>query len=217
MTNEDIILQKINEFETHLKPILDSRAKTEELKKDLTPLMNHGIGVLITEMLEVESSFELQDMFDLIKQTLRSTKNLKYCLKQLDNIIEFIKDMEPLLKSAVPILIGYLDDLEKRGVFRIIKATLDIRAKVAAAYDHEDIDRIGDGMVALLGFAKHLAEPKTSEFVGKLLSVPSNVNLDEVKGVGPTGLISAGFNKDIKNGLGVVLELTKALGKVKAA
>lgn len=217
MTNEDIILQKLSHFEEVLEPLLNSRAKNQELKEDLLPLANHGVGILINELLEIESSFELNDLFELLKQLLRSTKNLMYCLKQLDNIIEFIKDMEPLLKSAVPILIGYLDDLEKRGVLRIIKATLDIRAKVAEEYDHNDIDTIGDGMVTLLGFAKNLADPKTKEFVGKLLGVPGAVDLEKVKGVGPGGLLSAGFNQDIKNGLGVVLELTKALGKLKAA
>ena len=217
MTNEEIILEKMREFEAALSPILEGKKRTEELKKDVTPLLNHGIGLMINELLEVESSFELKDLFDLIKQTMRSTKNLIYCLKQLDNIIEFIKDMEPLLRSAVPILIGYLDDLEKRGVLRIIKSTLDIRAKVADAYDHEDVDQIGDGMVSLLGFAKNLADPKTKAFLEKLLNVPANVDLDNAQSVGPLGMLSAGFNPDIKNGIGVMLELTKALGKLKAA
>lgn len=217
MTNEELIISKLNHFEEQLEPILRANAKTQELKQDITPLLNHAIILLINELMEVESSFELNDLFDLAKQTLRSTKNLMYCLKQLDNIIEFIKDMEPLLKSAVPILIGYLDDLEKRGVFRIIKATLDIRAKVAQAYNPDDIDTIGDGMVSLLGFAKNLADPKTVDFVEQLLNVPAGVDLDEAKPVGVGGMISAGFNPEIKKGIGVMLELTKALGKMKAA
>ena len=217
MTNEELILQKLSRFEEQLGPIIKERAKMQELRQDIAPLTNKAVGLVINEMLAVESCFELSDLFELVKQLMRSTKNLKYCLKQLDNIIEFIKDIEPLLKSAVPILIGYLDDLEKRGVLRIIKSTLDIRAKVAKAYNSEDIDIIADGIVSLLGFAKHLADPKTAAFVGKLLDVPASVDLENVKGVGPAGLLSAGFNQDIKNGLGVMLELTKALGRMKAA
>ena len=217
MTNQDLILEKVQRLEDQLAPLIESNRKVEEIKADVTPLMNKAMSNVINELLEVEAGFELNDLFDLIKQTMRSTKNLVYSLKQLDNIIEFVNDLEPLLKSAVPILIGYLDELEKRGVFRILKATLDIRAKVAATYSGEDMDQIGDGFVAMLGFTKVLADPKVLEFVGKLLTIPAQVDLDSAKAVGPGGMLSAGFNKEIQTGFGVMLELTKALGKLKAA
>jgi len=217
MTNENLILEKVQRLEEQLGPIIESNRKMEEIKADVTPLLNKAMANVINELLEVEAGFELNDIFDLIKQMMRSTKNLVYSLKQLDNIIEFINDLEPLLKSAVPILIGYLDNLEKRGVLRILKATLDIRAKVATAYSAEDMEKIGDGFVSLLGFAQILADPKVVEFVGKLLTVPAQVDLDNAKAVGPGGMLSAGFNKEIQNGFGVMLELTKALGKLKAA
>lgn len=217
MTNENAILEKVQRLEEQLAPMIESSRKMEEIKADVTPLLNTAMGNVINELLQVEAGFELNDLFELIKQAMRSTKNLIYMMKQLDNIIEFVNDLEPLLKSAVPILIGYLDDLEKRGVLRILKATLDIRAKVAAAYSGEDMEQIGDGFVALLGFAKILADPKVLDFVGKLLTVPGQVDLNNAKAVGPGGMLSAGFNKEIQNGFGVMLELTKALGKLKAA
>jgi uncharacterized protein YjgD (DUF1641 family) len=217
MTNENAILEKVQRLEEQLAPMIESSRKMEEIKADVTPLLNTAMGNVINELLQVEAGFELNDLFELIKQAMRSTKNLIYMMKQLDNIIEFVSDLEPLLKSAVPILIGYLDDLEKRGVLRILKATLDIRAKVAEAYDGDDMEQIGDGFVAMLGFAKILADPKVLDFVGKLLTVPGQVDLDNAKAVGPGGMLSAGFNKEIQNGFGVMLELTKALGKLKAA
>ena len=119
MTNENIILEKVQRLEEQLAPMIESSRKMEEIKADVTPLLNTAMGNVINELLQVEAGFELNDLFELIKQAMRSTKNMIYMMKQLDNIIEFISDLEPLLKSAVPILIGYLDDLEKRGVLRI--------------------------------------------------------------------------------------------------
>ena len=217
MDNEKLLLEKVQQLEEQLAPLIESNRKVAEIKADITPLMNKAMANVINELLEIEAGFELDDLFELIKQAMRSTKNLIYMMRQLDNIIEFVNDLEPLLKSAVPILIGYLDDLEKRGVLRILKATLDIRAKVATAYSGEDMDKIGDGFVSLLGFAKVLADPKVLDFVGKLMTVPAQVDLDKAKAVGPGGMLSAGFNKEIQNGFGVMLELTKALGKLKAA
>jgi len=126
-----------------------------------------------------------------------------------------MKDTEPLLKQAVPQMINYLDDLEQRGVLRIIQAMMGVRAKVAAAYTPEDIDQIGDGMVSLLGLGKKLTDPKLLTFLEKAVEIPAAVDLSASKKVGPWGLVSASSNDEVKEGLGVLIELTKALSKLK--
>ena len=67
-------------------------------------------------------------------------------------------------------MIEHLDDLERKGVFRIIKAMLDVRAKVAAEYDHHDIEQISDGAVAMLRLAKNLSDPKVLAFMEKAVA-----------------------------------------------
>ena len=216
MNNEELILEKISNIEAQLEPLVKPVLRNQELKDDLMPIMNQGMAMLINELLDVGSSFDLSEFFELIKQVMRSTNNIHYSLKQLGNVIEFIQDVEPLLKSAVPQLIGYLDDLEKRGVLRIIVSALDVRAKVAKAYSGEDIDAIGDGFVVMIGLAKQLNDPKTVELIEKLMGIPQNLGLKNVKSAGIGKLLTAGFDSEIKAGLGVMLELTKAMGKLKS-
>lgn len=215
MTNEELILKKLEAIEAKIDPIVKSREALLELKKDLLPLQHQAFDLIIKELQEVEAGFQLDDLLTLMKQAMRSTRNLVFSLKALDALIEFLMDMEPLLKSAVPKFIEALDDMERQGVFRILKATLDLRSKVAAQYDADDIDKIGDGMVALLGLAKKISDPQTLLFLEKAAALPANVNLAGSKKIGPMGLISAGFNSEIKQGLGVLMELTKAMGKMK--
>jgi uncharacterized protein YjgD (DUF1641 family) len=112
-------------------------------------------------------------------------------------------------------MIESLDEMERQGVFRILKATLAFRSKIAAEYDSDDIDKIGDGLVVMLGLAKKLADPKALAFLEKAASLPAYVDLSKSREIGPMGLISAGFNSEIKQGLGVLMELTKAMGKIK--
>ena len=109
----------------------------------------------------------------------------------------------------------YLDELEQKGVLRIITATLDVRAKIASAYTAEDIDQIGDGAVALLGLAKKLSEPGAAEFLEKMAALPSRVDLAGAKPVGPFGMLGALSSKEARKGLGVLMELTKAMGSLK--
>jgi uncharacterized protein YjgD (DUF1641 family) len=215
MNNEELILAKLENIETQMEPLLKSAKRLTELKEDIIPLSNHAVQIMIKELQDVEAGFELDDMFVLMKQMLRSTKSFIFALKQMESIIEFVKDLEPLLKSAVPQMISYLDDLEQRGVIRIIRAMTDVRAKVADAYSPDDIEQIGDGMVAMLGLAKKMSDPQAIAFLEKAAAIPASLDLSVSKKTGPFGLVSAGCNSDIKEGLGVLMELTKALGKLK--
>lgn len=216
MTNEELILQRLDAIESQLSPLIKSANEMVELKNDLIPLGNTAVQVMIEELQQVEAAFELDDVFYLAKQAMRNVRNFIFMIKQLENIIEFVTDLEPLLKSAVPNMISHLDELEQKGVFRIIKATLDVRAKVASEYTPEDIEQIGDGAVAALGLAKKLSDPKVLDFLDRAVGMLSEVDLDASKKVGPFGLMSAGFNSEVKQGLGVMMELTKAMGKLKS-
>jgi len=215
MTNEELILMKLENIESQIEPVIKFTKSMKELKDDLVPLQNIAFQTIIKELQEIESGFQLEDFLMLIKKTLRSTNDLIFALKQMSNIIEFLKDLEPLLKSVVPQMIAYLDQLEQRGVFRVIKAMLDVRAKVADTYDAEDIDQMGDILVDLLGLTKKLSDPKAKAFLEKAASVPSYIDLESSKKVGIFRLLAAGFDSEIKEGLGVMMELTKAMGKIK--
>ena len=216
MTNEELILEKLERLETQIQPLIKTSEKFAELKNDLIPISNHATALLIKELTEVEAGFQLEDFVSLTKEAMRNTRNFTFALKQMASMIEFVKDLEPLLKSAVPQTIHYLNELEQKGVFRIIKATVDLRTKVAASYTAEDIDIMGDGLVALLGLAKSLSDPKTIELLEKLSQIPSKVELENAKSVGVFGLASAGFNPEISKGLGVLMELTKAMGRIES-
>jgi uncharacterized protein YjgD (DUF1641 family) len=215
MTNEEMILERLDRIETQLAPLIDTAKSLSELRDDLTPLSAQAFRLLITELEDIESGFQLEDLMVATKTFLRSVKNMTFALEQMTNIVDFVITVEPLLRSSVPQLINYLDDLEQRGVLRIIKSMLDVRAKVAAAYSPEDVEKMGDGVVALLGLAKKFSDPQAVAFLEKIAEMPSQVDLTQSKDVGPFGLISACSTKEVKQGLGVMMELTKAMGKLK--
>ena len=215
MTNEELILERLDRIEAQLAPISQTASGIKDLREDLIPLSGQAFRLLIQELEDVESSFQLEDLLTLFKRALRSVKPVIFSLEQLENIVDFILTIEPLLKSAVPQVINYLDELEQKGVLRIITATLDVRAKIASAYTPEDIDKIGDGAVALLGLAKKLSDPEAADFLEKIADLPSKVDLAGAKPVGPFGMLGALSSKEARKGLGVLMELTKAMGSLK--
>lgn len=214
MTNEELILERLDRIETQIAPMVETANTFKELKEDLTPLSSQAIRLLISELEDVESSFQLEDLMLLTKRMLRSIRNITFALDQLENIVDFVTTIEPLLKSAVPQVIDYLDDLEQRGVLRVIQAMLDVRAKIATAYSADDIEQIGDGAVAMLGLAKKFSDPSAVEFLDKMAGLPGKVDFSQCKGVGPFGLMAACSSKEVREGLGVVMELTRAMGRL---
>ena len=215
MTNEELILERLDRIEAQLAPISETAGGIKDLREDLIPLSGQAFRLLIRELEDVESSFQLEDLLNLFKRSLRSIKHITFALEQLENIVDFVTTIEPLLKSAVPQVINYLDDLEQKGVLRIITATLDVRAKIASAYTAEDIDQIGDGAVTLLGLAKKLSDPVAIDFLEKIAGLPAKVDLAGAKPVGPFGMLGALSSKEARQGLGVFMELTKAMGSLK--
>jgi uncharacterized protein YjgD (DUF1641 family) len=69
--------------------------------------------------------------------------------------------------------------------------------------------------VAVLGLAKKLADPSAVAFLEKLADLPSKIDLDGAKPVGPFGMLGALSSKEARQGLGVLMELTKAMGSLK--
>ena len=226
MTNEELILEKLARIEARLDGV--DRVEQQmaafsgpwenlsDLGQDLSLLMDPAVRRLTEEMVEIEAGFQLEDFFDLIKRLLPRLKYLTWSLEQMENLIDWWSDMEPLLKLAVPKLIDYLDGLEQKGIFRINAAMLEMYGKIAATYDSEDIDAMGDGFVRMHGVVKKLSNPELIQFLDKIIDIPLAVNLEEIKPAGPVGLLWRMRSPECREGLGVLVELTKALGKLKA-
>jgi uncharacterized protein YjgD (DUF1641 family) len=269
MSTDDQILERLERLEEkldrlaaaqeQLSPVVRSYENLTDLGRDVSLLVGPTVNLITEELAEVETGFQLEDSFRLLKQLLLNMKHLTWSLEQMENLIDWWHDMEPLLKIAVPHVIDKLDDLEQKGIFRInaailnmyakiassytpedvevigdgfvrmhgivkkfadpvviqsIEAIVDMYAKLASVYKPEDIDSIGDGFVRMHGMVKKFADPRVIDFLDRLTDVPAQVNLAEASPVGPLGMMFRMMGKEAKQGLGVALELTKALGKV---
>ncbi len=132
MSDQDLILERLASIEEKLDRVaavekrLDDFARPwdslADLGKDLSLLMSPSVKLLTEELAEVETGFQLEDILAMVKRLLLSFRHLTWSLEQLENLIDWWQDLEPLLKVAVPHLIDKLDDLEQKGIFRINKA-----------------------------------------------------------------------------------------------
>jgi uncharacterized protein YjgD (DUF1641 family) len=172
------------------------------------------VKILTEELGEVETGFQLEDLSFLLKRFLLSLRHIAWSLEQLENLVDWWHDMEPIMKLAVPHIIDFMEDLDQKGIFKGYQAMLQGYAKIAKTYGPEDIDAIAEGIVSMHGVAKKFSDPKFIAFVEKFMDIPAQVDLEEVKPAGPVGLMWRMRSQECRQGLGVLAELTKALGKL---
>lgn len=213
-SKEDLLLERLDRMEGQLNTLVKAQQGFAELKADVAPLVNSTVRLLIDELGVVESGFQLEDVFTFLKQAMRNLPKFIQAMEMMENVFELWDCLEPMMKSAVPQLINYMDNLERKGVLRTYAAMLEVRAKVAAHYDPEEIAAMSDSFVLMLSMLKKLSDPQMIDLMNRLLELPATLNLDQVKPLGPLGMLSAMSSKETRQGLGVAMELTKALGKL---
>jgi uncharacterized protein YjgD (DUF1641 family) len=224
MSAEDQILERLTRIEEkmeqfssvadQLKNFTNVFENFHDLGRDVSLLTYPAVKILTEELGEVETGFQLEDISFLIKRFLLSLRHIAWGLEQLENLVDWWQDMEPIMKVAVPHMIDFLEDLDQKGIFKGYQAMLSGYAKIAQKYGPEDIDLIAEGIVSMHGVAKKFTDPKFINFVEKFMDVPTQVDLDEAKPTGPLGLMWQMRSQESRRGLGVLAELTKALGQL---
>jgi len=215
MNNEQVIMEQLDHLGQEIAILTDSARSLRELRDDLSPRVNETVKVLIEELAEIEADVQFEDLVSLLKNLMRNVRNLTWSVDQLKNLLDFLQTVEPLLKSVVPQAIIYLDKLERQGVFLVLANMMGVLEKIAETYTPEDIEQIGNGLVPLVGVVKKLTAPEALTLLDKAAEVPARVDLSQAKAVGPFGMLFALGNSEVKQGMGVVLELTKALSLLK--
>ncbi|MDD2903419.1 MAG: DUF1641 domain-containing protein [Syntrophales bacterium] len=175
-------LEGVSRVEKQLEVFNRPFENLSDLGKDLSILMDPAARKLTEELVEVEIGFQLEDFFALLKRLLPSLKYLTWALEQLENLIDWWADMEPVLKIAVPKMIDQLDALEQKRVFQIFSKLFSL---------------------------------EMLQFMDQLSEVALAANLEEARPVGPFGLLWQMRSPECRQGLGVLLELTRALSKMQ--
>jgi uncharacterized protein YjgD (DUF1641 family) len=216
MTNEELILQRLDHLESRIEPLTAFAKAAGELREELAPRVNEGVQALITELADVEADFRVEDLVFLVKKLMRNTRNLNFVLDQMKNLIDFALTAEPLLKSSVPQVIVFLDELEQRGVLRLLGTGMGVLKKIGAAYSAEEMQQIGDGLVRLTGILKKLTAPAALDLLDRAADVPARVDVSRARPIGMFGMLGAMGDREVQQGLGVLMELTRGLGVLKA-
>jgi uncharacterized protein YjgD (DUF1641 family) len=217
MNHEAELIQRMDRLEAQIAPLSESAKALGELREELAPRVNEAVHALIVALADVEADFQLEDLIHLAKNALRNVKNLNFTLDQLKTLIDFLVIAEPVLKTTVPQIIYYFDELERKGVFRLLTLGLETLQEIGSNYSPEQLQEIGDGLVRLVGVLHKLMAPEALNLMEKAAELPASADVADAKPVGLFGLMGALSEPKLKAGLGVALELTRGLAALRKA
>ena len=215
MNHDAELIQRMDHIEAQIAPIAESAKSLGELKDELAPRVNEAVNALIVALADVEADFQLEDLIHLAKNAMRNVRNLNFTLDQLKNLIDFLVIAEPVLKTTVPQVIHYLDDLESKGVFQILATGLEALKDIGSTYPPEQLHQIGEGLVRLVGILHKLMTPESLDLLDKAAALPASADVAGAKPVGLFGLMGALSDPQMKAGMGVALELTRGLAALR--
>lgn len=166
-------LEKIHEKLDFLtEQVMITRRRQEELqelKEDLTPVVSDLFQTAVQELDDISAYFSYEDLIFLIKKLLRNTKTLIGLFERLESVTDFVDDVTPLTKDMFQSALEKMDELEKKGIFRVLKDGGEAADKALLAYTSGEWD--APEKISLFRLLRELNQPEVKRTLYVLLSV----------------------------------------------
>ncbi|MCO6451781.1 MAG: DUF1641 domain-containing protein [Caldilineales bacterium] len=186
----------------------------DELKTDLTPIMNDVYQVAVEQMAELEPHVNLDDVMDLLKRLARNTRTIEQMLDQLESLSDLVKDVMPIVNDAFLAAVTKLDEMERKGYFEAMREGAYVADNIVEAFGPEDVRQLGDNVVTILTTVKEMTQPEVMETVQSLTNRMREVEeRPETINTSFFGLFKQMRDPEVRRGLGVTLQMLKAIGE----
>ncbi len=236
MTNEEKILERLDELTAEVREAKKAIRPYVELKQDMEPLLNDMVLSTISKLSGLDRRFELEDIGDMIGQLLISSKNLSEALKSLNSFMDFKKDFGPyskdIFKELTVLLETSLHGFKPNELQDLIKEFIVNMGSLA-----EGLKMLGSIMdlrndanaLSKLAFndaverLEHLKQRGVFEAFEHILGITElvgskmqQVDFQQVKPIrGVFGMMSAMKRPEVQEGLGILVELSTVMTALK--
>ncbi len=215
MSKDEVLLERLDRIERKLELMASSAESSHDLHETLAPILKGAFMSMLAEFSAMEHKVNLDDLFNLFRRIMFSVRDITYVLEQLENIIELWRTVEPMIKPLFLSSVESLDKMEQNGTFAKVSALAEIGSKTANAFTPEQISSMGETLVFFLSVLEKMSNPETKAMLEKLVDGMADVDLAAATDGGMMSLVKTMGSKDVRKGLGVALEMTKVLGKIK--
>lgn len=183
----------------------------EELKRDAVPIINHLIKLAIDELAEVNSDFQVEDLFFVLKRLLRDTRMLAEGLNRLEMMMELYDETQVLGKQVFSQVVAELDRMERAGYFAFARGGLNILERIVTEFTEEDVRLLGENIVLILNTIKDMTQPEILNFVRNTL-LTAEREVEQPVDSSWLSLMRQMRQPEVRRGLALTLRVLKVIG-----
>lgn len=155
------------------------RQEWDELRNDLTPVVNEVYHLSVQQLEEVESYVQLEDLLRVLKRLMRNTRNLDQMLDQLESLADLSREISPLSQDAFLVLMTRLDEMERKGYFDFLRGGMGIIDEIVTNFSQEDIRQLGENVVLILQTVKEMTQPEVMHMMRSTANVMREQEIDD--------------------------------------
>jgi hypothetical protein len=236
MTNEEKILARLDELTEEVREAKRAVRPYAELKQELEPLIHSIVREATDRLSGLDKRVDLEEVGDMIGQSLASSRNIADAVKTLDSIMEFKRDAAPYAKDMFHELTLQLQTalhgFEGENLRELIRQFIVNMGNMA------ELMKMLSSLMDMKRDAAHLSGPVFNDIVERLDSLKHRglfddfermlaigervsakmkaIDLNNAKPVtGIFGMMSALKRKEVQEGLGVLIELSTVAAALK--
>ena len=199
--------------------VLEQRQRQQEwdeLKEDLTPIGMEMFAAAVEELEEIEPYARLEDILFFLKRLATNLHNLESMLDQLESLNDLMQDLTPVANDAFLVAVDQLEDMEKKGYFKVLPEAKYIVDNVVEAFGPEDVRALGDNIVLILSTIRSMTQPEIMTLVQKLTESTQEAvrTPDEALDISYLGLLRQMRDPQMRLGLARTMQLLRAMGGI---
>lgn len=145
------------------------REAFDELTSDLARVSEGALGMATRELEALSETVDLADTVRLVRRLVEVAPTLERALVALSAAGEFVDGAAPLGTDVMALLTERLDTAEQKGYFSFAAAAVGVADRVVTNFDADDVERLGENVVAMLEALRELTQPDMLAFLGRMV------------------------------------------------
>lgn len=236
MTNEEKILARLDELTEEVREAKRAVRPYVELKQELEPLIHSMMHEVTARLSGLDKRVDLEEVSDMVGQSLASSKNIEEAIKTLNSIMEFKRDAAPYAQAMFHELTlslqTALQGFEGEQLQELIRQFIVNMGNMA------ELMKMLSSFMDMKRDAAHLSGPIFNDVIDRLDSLKAHGLFDDVERMmvigervsakmktidlnnakpvtGIWGMMSALKRPEVQEGLGVLIELATVAAALK--
>jgi uncharacterized protein YjgD (DUF1641 family) len=181
------------------------RLEMKELKDDITVVAKDVFQTAVYELEDVSPFVKTGDFVHLLKKLIRNIRPITETLSQLENARDFLNDLKPLNKEIFCDVLHKLDDLDRKGYFKLIRELGKAVDNSVRQLTDEEIAQIADNITSLIDLLKLASRMNIPQIAKKALSTMGDLNVTEYEARSSWDIVKEFNSPEIRRLLGLVM------------